>query len=281
MVNLMPVLSDLPEEKIQELQLITGHIIVTGKAEIIILFGSYARGDYRMPNGEGKKSDFNILVITSGTQNKKDLRRELFGKFNEIPTPAKIIVEDCTRINEDLKDSKYFFTDILHEGRVLYNSGSVALEKARELSKEKRRQIAEEDFGNLFRQAVQLTQTAEFQKEAGMNLLAAFSIQQAVEMCYSAVEMVFNKCNPDVHDLFELRRRIVSFDPRLDKPFPLTTEDQKEDFAYLNSAYGVARYLNEDDFPVTTGQLSYWSAEAEKLLELTEEICEAWIADME
>jgi len=46
MVNLTPVLSDLPEEKIQELQTITGQIIETGKAEIILLFGSYARGDY-------------------------------------------------------------------------------------------------------------------------------------------------------------------------------------------------------------------------------------------
>ncbi|MDD5597611.1 MAG: hypothetical protein PHV82_06680 [Victivallaceae bacterium] len=47
MIDLSGTLSYLPGGKVKELELITRRIIDTGKAEIILLYGSYARGNYR------------------------------------------------------------------------------------------------------------------------------------------------------------------------------------------------------------------------------------------
>ena len=57
------------------------------------------------------------------------------------------------------------------------------------------------------------------------------------------------------------------------KQYPTETKEQQELFDYLNFAYIGGRYRSEEEFPVTKGQLDYWSKEADKLLKLTETIC--------
>ncbi len=54
MEKLTEILSHLPKNKIRELETVTERITGTQKAEIIILFGSYARGDYKGKRGKTK-----------------------------------------------------------------------------------------------------------------------------------------------------------------------------------------------------------------------------------
>ncbi|NOQ25295.1 MAG: HEPN domain-containing protein [Bacteroidales bacterium] len=277
MIDLKNILSHLPENKIKELEIITERITATGKAEIIVLYGSYARGDYKEERGKhrGKKSDYDILVIISDCDNdtKNKLRNELNRKFKDISVPVQLIVEKEYYVNSNLREKQYFFTDVKREGKILFDTKKHKLEEPKELTPTRRREIAEADFQMWFNKGKGFF----IDKENAINRndfgLASFYTQQAVEMCYTAIEMVLTHYNPYEHNLETLRERIIKFDSRIKEVLPYETEEQIELFDYLNFAYIGGRYRSEEDFPISKEQLDYWSEEAQKLLGLTEQIC--------
>ncbi|UOB16685.1 HEPN domain-containing protein [Abyssalbus ytuae] len=272
-------LSHLPPDKIKELETVTQRIVATGKAEMVILFGSYARGDYKEQRGkvQGKQSDYDILVVTANADTRQGLRKKLRGIFKDIGIPVQLIVEKIGFVNSNLEEKQYFFTDIKREGKVLYNSGNFQLSDPKELTPTRRREIAEEDFKRWFNLAIEFYETSKFHITRKHNGLSAFTLQQVVEMCYTAIEMVFTHYNPYEHNLEVLQNRVLKFDSRVKEAFPRVTEEQKELFDHLNYAYIGGRYKSEEEFPVTRQQLSYWGDEAKKLLDLTEQICQEHI----
>ena len=148
MQQLDHILAHLPENKVRELKTITQRIVDTGQAEIVVLFGSYARGNYKEKRGKerGKKSDYDILVVTADADTRKGLRKKLRGIFKGIGVPVQLIVERIGLVNNALEEKQYFFTDIKREGKVLYNSGRFELSEPKALSPSRRREIAEEDL---------------------------------------------------------------------------------------------------------------------------------------
>ena len=280
MTDLTNILSHLPENKIKELETITQRIVDSGKAEIVVLFGSYARGNYKEKRGktQGKKSDYDILVAVSEYETKKELSSALNGAFKDIPVAVQLIVETIDFVNSNLEEKQFFFTDIKREGKVLYNSGNFELSESVELTPKRRRKIAEEDFKQWYGEAKKSFKGSEFylsEKDYGW---AAFHLQQTVEMCYTAIEMVFTHYNPHEHNLEVLREGIIQFDSRIQEVLPYNTKEEQELFDYLNFAYIGGRYRSEEEFPVTEEQLDYWSKEVKKLLDLTETICQNRIA---
>ena len=275
MLNLSKTLSHLPTEKIKELETITERIVATEQAEIIILFGSYARGDYKEQRGEGrgKKSDYDILVITAERENSEAIKKSLRESFNDIPVPVQMIVEQIYFVNRDLGERHYFFTDIKREGKVLYDTGKHELTAIQRLSPTQRRELAEKDFKQWHSKGKNAFEKYKFCDEKDFLQDASFELQQVIEMCYTTIEMVFSHYNPYEHNLRTLRRRVLAFDSRVKEALPYKTEEQCELFDYLNFAYIGGRYRSEEDFPITKEQLSYWSTEAQKLLDVTEVIC--------
>jgi len=147
MTTLAKILSHLPPDKIQELESVTGRITDTGEAEIVVLFGSYARGDYREERGANrvKRSDYDILVaVTDGK--KEAVEESLRGRFEDLAVSVQLVVEDIDFINDNLAEGQFFFTDIKREGKILYTSGKYELTEQQGLSPTRRREIAEEDF---------------------------------------------------------------------------------------------------------------------------------------
>ena len=275
MTALTKILSHLPDHKIKELETVTQRIVDTGKAEIVALFGSYARGNYKEQRGKskGKRSDYDILVVTSDSDTRTELRSKLREIFKDIAVPVQLIVEKIDYVNSNLEEKQYFFTDIKREGKILFNSGRFELADSKELTPTRRREIAEEDFGQWFGDAQKAFKGANFyfvEKDFGWS---AFHLQQTSEMCYTAIEMVFTHYNPHEHNLETLRDRALPFDRRIKDVLPYETEEQQELFDYLNFAYIGGRYRSDEEFPVTKEQLDYWSKEAMKLLNLTETIC--------
>ncbi|NOQ26470.1 MAG: HEPN domain-containing protein [Bacteroidales bacterium] len=270
MIDLTNILSHLPNNKINDLEKVTQRIVDTGKAEIVVLFGSYARGNYKEQRGEtrGKKSDYDILVVTSNSETRKELKSKLRGVFEDVGISVQLIIEHINFVNSNLEETQYFFTDIKREGKVLYTSKNFKLSDSKELTPAQRREIAEKDFNMWFGTATKIMNSVRSDFR-----LASFDLQQVVEMCYTTVEMVFTHYNPYEHNLVELRKRVLQFDKRVKNVLPYDTAEQKELFDYLNFAYIGGRYRSEEDFPVTKEQLDYWSTEAKKLLELTEIIC--------
>lgn len=271
MIDLKNILAHLPDNKIKELETITGRIADTGKAEIVVLFGSYARGNYKEKRGKtrGKKSDYDILAVSSDYETKKDLKSKLRGAFEDISVSVQLIVEAINFVNSNLEERQFFFTDIKREGKVLYNSRNFKLSDSKELTPTQRREIAEKDFNMWFGTATKIMNSVRSDFR-----LASFDLQQVVEMCYTTVEMVFTHYNPYEHNLVELRERVLQFDSRIKNVLPYNTEEEEKLFDYLNLAYIGGRYHSEEDFPVTKEQLNYWSKEAKKLLDLTEIICQ-------
>jgi uncharacterized protein len=270
MTDIARILSHLPKGKIEELEKVTRRIVDTGKAEIVVLFGSYARGKYKEKQGatQGKKSDYDILVVTSGVS-EAVLLENMEGKFSDIDVHVQLVAEDIKFVNRNLEEGQFFFSDIKREGKILYTSGKYTLAEPKDLSPTRRREIAEEDFSKWFNDAGMFYKGAGFFIAENGLRLAAFNFQQVAELCYKAVDMVFTHYVPHEHYLGILREQAVKLDRRMNDALPRDTEL----FNQLDYAYIGGRYRSDEEFPVTREQLDYWAAETKKLLDITEAVC--------
>ena len=133
------------------------------KTEMIILFGSYARGNaVQDVTVEGHttyeySSDFDILVIVKSQSlaDQIDLWYDIEEKAGKLPvqTPVTIIAHDIEYVNSQLEKGQYFFTDIKKEGIILYDSKNCKLSEAKELTPKQRLGQAKTDFNEYFHSA--------------------------------------------------------------------------------------------------------------------------------
>jgi len=136
-------LEHLPEQKQQELQRAIEIIREELDLDMLILFGSYARGDwvedldpetllYRY------QSDFDLLVVTETPRQASKIEQncQLDQKLAKIihRTPISLIAEDIQFLNRRLRKSQYFYIDIVREGILLYDSGKFELAEPREIT---------------------------------------------------------------------------------------------------------------------------------------------------
>jgi predicted nucleotidyltransferase len=95
----------------------------------IILFGSYARGDWVEDPKGGYFSDYDILIVVNDERltdildywAKADdhLMREVT-ITRTISAPVNFIVHSIADVNDQLRCGRPFFIDIVHDGIVLY-----------------------------------------------------------------------------------------------------------------------------------------------------------------
>ncbi len=275
MNDLKQILKHLPPERISDLEHITQTITNTNRVHIVLLFGSYARGDYKSKRGkeQGKKSDFDILVVTEDSASKRKVVGELRNAFADSEIVVQTLVVTINAVNQALEENQYFYSDIKKEGIELFNSGSHEFASFKGLSPTRRREIAEEDFEKWYGDAEKAIKGFRFyisEKDLGW---ASFMLQQSVEMCYTAIEMVFSHYNTHEHNLFALRDRTLKYHIRLKGVFHYEDEEKKKLFDQLNYAYIGGRYKNEKEFPVDMDKIDFWKQETEMFLKLTEEIC--------
>ncbi len=280
-------LAHLPQHKQNELKLITRIIRRQfPSAHMIVLFGSYARGDWvEHTYTEGHItyeyiSDFDILALTrlkKTAQNQANQSRvdNIILLHKAIKTPVSVIYHSIGQVNYRLKEGHYFFSDIKKEGILLFDTAKLKLERRRKLSPAKRQQIAKEDFNMWFNSArkfykgYQLYLTDRDYKEA------AFMLHQAVERFYGAVMLVFTGYKPKRHNIETLGRRVSGCDAAFMKVFPRATADQDKMFKLLKKAYVDARY--KKDYKITKKQLEYLAKRVKILQRLTKKICKAKI----
>jgi predicted nucleotidyltransferase/HEPN domain-containing protein len=277
-------LAHLPQRKRGELARIVSIIRQTvPQAEMIILFGSYARGDaVEDVTVEGHttyeySSDFDILVIvkSKALADNLDLWYALEDEAGKLPvqTPVKIIAHEINFVNSKLKKGQYFFSDIKAEGIILYDSKNCKLAEAKQLTPKERLGQAKADFKQWFERANNfyvLFETA-FKKE--MYKEAAFLLHQATECCYGTVLLVYTNYKPKPHDLDTLRRLAANHDPAFFTAFPLRTEQERDCFDKLRQAYVGARY--HEDYKITPQELKYLARCVELLREQTQTSCDA------
>jgi uncharacterized protein len=300
MISLNEKLKHLPADKIAGLEFITDKIIETGLAEMIVLYGSYARGDYK--DGKIKevggiptlfRSDYDILVIVDkpGEKEQPDGRLSHFYpvfvgetsiKIKDVikpylgEMPVQVIVEQISRVNQLIADRQFFFLDIQREGIELYNSGKCSfVEPPEKVSANVRRQYAEDYFEMWFKRSTGFLRSANHDINDGELLISAFHLEQVFEFCYKCIGYVFTHYAPDEHDLFRLREIAEKYEPLLINIFPIEKPQEKDDFEKLSRAYIGARYIK--DYEVNKLEIEQWKTEAEKLLAATEQSCKTKI----
>ncbi len=129
-------LDHLPARYQQDLLAIKEVILKCLPAEMIILFGSYARGNYVEDTYKEDDityeytSDYDILVVT---QHEIDTINERWRRLNDrlkrrpTPIPTMPINHSIAFLNEKIRHNYYFFVDIIKEGIALYDSGKYDL----------------------------------------------------------------------------------------------------------------------------------------------------------
>ena len=140
-------LEHLPQRKAEELEILTKYIRRAVPAQMVILFGSYARGnwvelDERFDYGVHTtfQSDYDILVLVEhgvepyGAARKLDRVEDVFARNTRSDTPVSFILEHIQTFNKYLAEGRYFWTDIAEEGIMLYDSGKFTLETPCELN---------------------------------------------------------------------------------------------------------------------------------------------------
>lgn len=274
-------LAHLPKLKQDELKFIVEKIREHIELEMIILYGSYARGDYKVqkdltPNRKsGHVSDYDILVVTSEkkTADNATLWHNVTKQCDKLnlSTHVRIIAHDIQFLNIQLAEGQYFFADIKKEGCMLYDSGNYKLARKRKLKPAEQQRIAQDHFDYWFKRAEGFYAMYESALEKREYEIAAFNLHQAAEHSYKAILLVFTGYNPNEHYLMILGHMAGKHDRVLRDIFPRKTAEQEELFNLLDYAYIGARY--DPKYRITKKQLEYLAERVRKLQRLTNKAC--------
>ena len=274
-------LAYLPKLKQDELKLIVEKIRERIGPEMIILYGSYARGDYKEQKDlasdrkSGHVSDYDILVVTAEkkTAGNTSLWNTITKKCDKLKlsTHVRIIAHDIQYLNIQLAEGQYFFADIKKEGCMLYDSGNYKLARKRKLKPAEQKRIAQDHFDKWFKSAKDFYFGYEVYLKSRKYNIAAFNLHQATEHSYKAILLVFTGYNPNEHYLMILGHMAGKHDRGLRDIFPRKTEEQEELFNLLDYAYIGARY--DPNYKITKQQLEYLAEHVRKLQRLTKKIC--------
>lgn len=275
-------LTHLPERKQAELKAILGALIPKyGEIEMIILFGSYARGNWvedkytEGGNTYEYKSDYDLLIILSDDKkaNADSFTQAVSAKFDflKLDTPVHPIFHGIDFVNEALSEGNYFFADIKKEGVVLFNSSRYQLADKREFSPAETQAKAQTDFNQWFGSAAEFYSSFEHSFNREHFKVAAFHLHQATERYYGAIQLVFTATKPKTHDLEILGGMAKASNMEFGKVFPKGNLQERMRFSLLKKAYVDARYKAE--YKISEEDLAWLAERVQLLRKFTEQIC--------
>jgi HEPN domain-containing protein/predicted nucleotidyltransferase len=279
-------LSHLPAHKQAELKAIKEALIPRfAEVEMIILFGSYARGNWVEDQYVDKgityeyKSDYDLLIILSknGQAGSDSLTHSITQRLEELnlPTPLNPIFHGIEFVNNELREGSYFFGDIKKEGVLLFTTNRYQLEEKRDMSPAEVQAKAQKSFDKWFSSANGFYTMFEHALTIGEDNIAAFQLHQAVERYYGAIQLVFTGYKPKTHDIEILGKLAKALDMEFGKVFPRGDMNERRRFTLLKKAYVDARY--NMDYTISKEDLAYLSERVQVLRGLTEQICKGKI----
>ena len=271
----------LPELKREEITEITEVIVAEMNPAMVILFGSYARNTWaeEITHEDGIKllfkSDYDILVVTTkdlnATANKQWIKTQQILKSRKYSTSLSLIQHSVGYINNELSAGGYFFTDVVKEGKVLYDSGEVKLATPGNVDPEAVKQRAKEEFERWIGNSAGFFKHFNYAMNDSDFKLAAFNLHQSVEALYTAYLLVFTGYKGKIHDIEELGNQVAKLHPEFKTVFPIDNKLGNEAFFKLKRAYVDARY--KKDYSITKDELEYLSGRVRFLKEMVEAVC--------
>ena len=268
--------SHLPKKNQKDLEKIL--TLIQGKISIdmLILFGSYARGDWVSDTYTEKsviydyKSDYDLLVIVGSEdiKNEVNIWRSIEKEIEDVTKMSvNLIVDTIHFVNKKIQESNYFYLDIKNEGIVLYNSNKFKLTSPTERSKE----MMQTDFDFWFQKANSFYKDFKHNIEDGELNNAAFHLSQVTESLYFTILLVFIGYKPKSHNISKISALAEKLVPELERVFLEDTNENRDAFDLLKKAYIDARYRQE--YKVTLKQLSYLESRVMVLFDKVEKAC--------
>lgn len=253
-----------------------------GRILKIILFGSFARGDWVSDSKNGYMSDYDLLVIVNHPELTmqedywdkalEHLDRE-FAITKTLHHPAQFIVHDLADVNDQLDRGRPFFIDVIRDGLTIYEVPGVHLVQPRKLNPDEERAEAEEHFRTWF---PKIASALHLSREAlAINDLndAAFLLHQAAERAYNCLLLTLTLYSPKSHRLNELRALAESVAPRLSDAWPRATRRDRRAFSRIRRAYVEARYSRH--YAIDPDELAWATDRVEALQRIVRELCDA------
>lgn len=291
-------LDHLPERKQRELARVVDILheefedaLAEGSAEFkkkgrilkIILFGSYARGDWvdEPHTKKGYRSDYDLLIVVN---NRKltdlaaywDKAQDRLLRDRSVKTLTNFIVHSRREVNTALREGQYFFTDIRREGIVLYELDDEPLAEPKGLTPKDAYSIAREHFETRFPYVSGFSKGFNFYLNERDYKLAAFNLHQASESAYATVLLVLTNYSPSSHNLKFLRGLAEGQDRRLANAWLRNERPYTIWFSKLNEAYVKARYSKH--YQISEEALVWLGERTAHLHELVEQVCREHLA---
>jgi predicted nucleotidyltransferase/HEPN domain-containing protein len=251
-----------------------------GRILKLILYGSYARGDWVDDPVGGYTSDYDILVVVNDDRltdvveywSAADDRlvRE-FTIAKGLSAPVNFIVHSLKDLNQQLERGRPFFADIVRQGIALYEAEGFALAAPRELPEAQARAEAKGYFDRWFPSAEAFLASAEFLRKRGNHNEAAFNLHQAAERLYHCTLLVLTLYSPKSHKLNFLRSHCEEIAPRLVAAWPRAGKLERRCFELLRQAYVNARY--SPHFQITADELAWLGGRVGVLRDLVRQVC--------
>lgn len=277
-------IAHLPKRKQDDIYFLVKKVLErVPETTMIILYGSYARGNFveydeRIEFGipTSYMSDYDILVVTDGIMDKDAGKKldnvdDLYYKYPEYQTPVEFINEDIGKLNSDLSEGRYFYTEIKKEGIILYDSGKHKLARRRKLHYDEIKKQAEEYYKEKFNRAIEYLEMVEFNNHKERYHLSSFCLHQVCENLFYATRLTFTLRNSKQHNLAKLLNSVREYSPDFNRIFNNGTNEEKRLFKLLKTSYVEARY--NPKFEVTKEDINALTHKATLLFELTERIC--------
>lgn len=257
-----------------------------GRILKVILFGSYARGNWvdEPHTTKGYRSDYDILVVVNNSKLTDFARywskaQDRLLRHSGIETPTSLIVHSRREVNTALYDGRYFFVDIRNDGIVLYELDDEPLAVPKPLSKVDALRIATQYFEDRLPHARVFSKTARFCVSEGDLKEAAFLLHQSIEQSYATLLLVLTNHSPASHNLNFLRGRAEEQHRELAEIWPRDQQRFAAWFNIVNEAYVKARYSRH--FEVTEEALLWLLSRTEALIALVEKACRTHLESLE
>jgi len=258
-----------------------------GRLLKIILFGSYARGDWVEDPVGRYFSDYDLLIVvnhddlTDIAEFWEKTEAQLLADLSAgtiLRTPVSLIYHSLDDVNEKLRLGRYFFMDILRDGIALFEEPGHPFVEPQPLSAEQALKETQDYFDEWFESAQRFLANANDNITRGWGKEAAFLLHQATERFYHCLFLVRTLYSPKSHNLNRLRDLAEELEPSLKAVWPRETRFEKRCYSLLRDAYIKARYSRA--YRITEEELDWIAQRAALLQSLVREACESRIESL-
>lgn len=273
-------LSHLPKTTQEQILQIVETIREVVNPQMVILFGSYAKGKQVIHKYTGRDGTFNeyisdydfLIVVDKVTEDTSAHEWTIEERTEKYGSPVNLEIHEVSFINKGLETGQYFFTDIIKEGIILFDTGIVKFADPRELTPTEQKERAEEYFNNWFLQANEFIIDGLNAYNRRSFKKAVFELHQATESLYYTVLLVFTSYKPKTHNLKRLRKKAKHLSEELFFLFPVeANKNEKQLFELLKQGYINARY--KSNYVVSEKEVSEILDRIQNMKVIVDQIC--------